>query len=753
MVRLTLDDVVMSGPEGFTWPRQSGALPVVVPVVMHQEASEQLSRKGAEALSAKLDGAFWGGSGEGRVAETIGGIYLWEPVSLERNHRPRWLLTDMRAHLMRLWVFADFSLRRLVNEFKLIQDGPLGDFNRAGRLDYIAHTQLDTSAPDDDPGFAPANATTEGGRAWTAKKAVIYLLQRWVREYPGRIWPDIPAGEAPELVDDSGPDNGRNITGFRAAAPWPFVVRKLLRMAHLGLDVTPDRQWRLHSLDPVDLSQLGGVGSAPRLLKGERSRVRARNVRLLMRLEQELRTNYLEGASNADDDAPDALETVERLRDNPGQAVRDIQPTLRNVTILPQDIREVATGRTYRRGTIVTLQKACELYNQDPDNPPPRTYSSKGKPVGRITFSMDWVRRYIMSSALATLMTFDARVNRSRDDVYGARAAAFYGDTRQLFQLPIAWLDFIETIRAESVEIQDPVTGRRAMSSVYMDHFMERSARWFGTAGVTDSGRRAGENRYAWGGALRGVTDFDQLPLDQAQAAPYQVSWVDKAQGLFRVHALPDLYGHTIRLIPSLFDEAAIPLTSLGSGNQWQLEQMRWAAAFRLSIKFTITLRAPNSTGRFLVRDLGPAQGGPALGPPHEVFFGMTHAAREWIDPLQADRGSAEASRVQLAPNGELQVTGGRLANASTVDDIARAMLDDVSFSYKDRYIGRTAHPGYRREQGPEGQLSRVALRVRQGRIETLYGAENTPEPPPLWELLPSDTQAFLWRLEDQVRE
>ena len=182
---------------------------------------------------------------------------------------------------------------------------------------------------------------------------------------------------------------------------------------------------------------------------------------------------------------------------------------------MPQDVRDASSGKTFQRGAPVPIIEALRLWNQDPDNPPPVLLDKRGRAGPRLRFSLNFIRKNIMSPALATRMTLHPRFANDRDQVFAARASAIYNSYRRLYRIPPVWLGMIENIRAERTAIQDVISGKRAPSPVYMDYFQELSARYFHYKS-SPKDLKAGLNVRAWTGALENVVDFDQLPLDSA---------------------------------------------------------------------------------------------------------------------------------------------------------------------------------------------------------------------------------------------
>lgn len=729
-----------SGSEGEIWPFIVGPFAPEVPLYADSKLDAQL---GGVIPPMRLDvkGAYFRGQNKERVSGSIRGLYLTRRESVQDGHRVRWYVSDTRLYLQKLWVFAEFSVRRPVNQFSRVGIGPQRDFAQTPFLAYIPHTQRDKASPASNPRFARGDTDAENHTRWTAKQALLWCLQGFfdtLRDASGAPLDIIPGqpGWRPQVVD-AGVDNNYPLTDYKTNKPWPLTVAKLLRLSRSQLFVAPDGTYVVGDATPADLSGLGGYDGGGTPVLQDTSRMRPTRTRVYFRTEREVRFDFYERYDVGQG------ETIPR-------GLRDISRGLENVLILPQDVREAATGKVYQRGTVVTVKRACELWNQDPDNPRPALLNRDGKRTGaRIRFSLEFIRRNIMSPAMATQMTLIPRLYRGQignDSVFGARASALYNSYRQVFRIPPAWLDFVDSIRLERTAISDPVTGKRAPAPVYMDYFNEFSARYFHYVGAGKKDLKMGENRYAWGGALRNVTDFSRLPLSQGVVAPFKLAWVNQRQGVFKISAFPDLLGHTERRIPSTFDENNIPVTKAGStlGTN-QLSQMVMRQLFRMSIVLSLTLRTPNDARKLHYIDFGPTAPD-ASGPAHEVIFGATHAGFEWLD---APANGYAATKV-ISDSRGVAITGGRLTNEAVIEDAAQAVYDQVSFDFEDRYLGTFAEPGWAEDRMPVGHIGSASMVHRDGRIETVYSAEQRPQPPTLFERLPQATQNFLFRLEGQ---
>lgn len=735
-MKLLIDGIeAASGSEGNVWPFQVGAFPVYAPLYAHSDLNDYLSDLNAnDPINVEIDHVFWNGYDNEQIQGKVTDLYVVARDAVVRGHRSRWWLTDTRHFLSRLWTFEEFSQRRQLNEFTRVGVGVQRFFNQTPKLGYVTFTQRDSASPAEKPKFIQGNAHPESGQPWTAYQAIFYYLTTWFDTQPDDLIPGFPKWR-PQILNLA-VDIGYPLVDFKTNQPWPYTMTKLLRLARMTLCLNARGVFVLQNSGVADLSDLGGYDGSERPTVEYKPGKKPRRTRILIRKEMELRLNGRE--------VPSETTTEER-------GTQDPSLYLENVLILPQDVKEVATGKVYQRGTIVSIYKACELWNQDPENPPPEILNADGKKTGgRLRFSIEWIRRNISSPSLATQMTFIPRVN-GRDEVFAARASAIYNSFRKVWQVSSLWRDYIESMRLERTAIQSPVTGKRAPAIVAVDHFVEYNARYFHYKSATKD-VTMGANKHAWKGSLKNVVDFEKLPMSQAELSPFGLSWVNQKLFVFKISELPDLYGNTERIILGTYDPKKIPVCKAGGGGAsiWDWSQMGQESQFRLSVIVSATLRTPNDSRKLFHMDFGPVSSD-AAGPVQEILFGSTHAGFEWLDEDQTDKakGEGKKSKVEIV-NGQVEITGGRLTNRTIIEDAAKSIYDQVVYDNEDRELGTFASPGWDESRIPIGHIGSAALVHRNGRVETIYQANSPPQPPTIWELLPQSSRNWLFRLEGE---
>lgn len=746
-----LAGVAMSGSNA-SWFITAGAASPSQSFAVHPDLDAVLRGiSGKQPIDLVMEGNIILGGQAVPTRASVGGLYLRRREGIVAGRKPVWSIADVRSWWENLWVSCLFSGRRQLNEFRSYGVGPQRNFNRTAVLSYMPLTMIAPGSPDSDPDFATGADYPQACKRWTAKAALLWLLKGFFRTDPTAIACPVK----PRVFDLSGPDSGRPLSDWRAHGRWSDVANTLARLAHVG--ITPDRNGNiiLYSLAPTDFAGLGGTVAAGTPTKYDLSRSRAERLRVMTRVEREMRLNFLE---MGDATTQPTTTTVERF------AKRDISLNLDNVLILPNDVTDTATGERVLRGTIVSLPEACRLWNQDPDNPPPFELDRDGKQTNaRIQFSLAYLRRWIHTSSMATQMTNTGRLTATPDPIYAARASVLYSSYRRVFRFPPAWLDMIEGARLERVAIQDAVFGKRNPSQVYMDHFIELTMRGMisraqggriasaitNLAGQSpDAAWNAGENYYAWGGALRQATNFEQLPLRDALIAPCYLSWVNQRQLVFKIDDFPDLAATNLRVLPGTFTK--IPISKNGGfSSTWEVTDTELETPWRMSTIVSVTLRTPNNTRRFFSRtytkSTTPALPADATGPALEIFSGAAVAGIEWVDP--GDPGG-KASRVEERRDG-VRITGGRLCNPETMRDVCDAVAADVVFRQQDRTLGAFDRLKANDAQDlPRGEITTVEINYADGRIVSRHYADAPPIPPAIFDRLSPAVRDVLYRLE-----
>lgn len=727
----SIGGVLMSGSEKFQWPFTTGPFS---PSVQFTTSAKAAARLELVPNPVKIEAQVFRREGtKGRsTLFDIENLFLQRSADIVRMHRTRWFLTDIRWFLQRVWVAVDFGISRPANEFIKLTKDARGDFNRAAKRHFLPHTIRRRGTLR----FANNLTPDEELEHWTALEAVKYMLSGFFSTQRGRVTlPDGSLYRPKFKVDPDVVDNKRLLINFTTNQHWPFTMRRLLAMAHVGIYVDPTGTFRVFSLDPKNLpSKVGGYTGAGVPTSVVRIRERPRNPRVHMRRDNEIRLNFFERVGEGSATVTRESAGLARINGN----------NLENVVILPQDVRDAATGQVFQRGQIVEIRKALELWRNDPDNPPPPLLNRPG----RYGIDLDTIRRHVLTGSLATLWVTSLAKQHRRNELWASRVKTVYTSYRRVFRVIPELLDMIATFKKETGSIVDPVTGKRSPEAVWMDHFRIPSSRIKTPKGYQTGANklRPGRNVYAWDGNLQAIDDPKALPLDGTPVAPAKVNFIDKRQGLFSVDFLPDIYGDTLRFIRGTFeDHPFFQMGYLVTSNAKYLTQMEQEELWRLSVLLSVTFRVPNDQRRNEIVEVSDVPGytaPAALGPEVDIFFGSHHAIRTWRD------GQSE---FVVNADGQLELQGNELANESTVQDLARGVFDDLFFRFEDRVIGVFRARGFEADvDRPTGSVRGVTVEYdgRKGSLESVYDATALPTPPPFWELLPPNTQRILYRLE-----
>ena len=725
----SIGGVAYDGPNTFVWPFVTGPFSPEARFTVSNAATELLEFV-QNPVSIDYSVNYRINSEDKTDQGSIKGLYL-RPAVPSGDHKFEWKLSDIRWVVENKQVGRLFGLTRQANEFIKLTPDARGDFNRAPKRHFIPHTLRKRGFLQ----FANTLTPDEDLVHWTAFQALRYMLTTWFEQ--ARIVAPNGSKLRPKLVVLDATDNKRPLVNFSTNQTWPRVIRRLLSLSHTGLYVNERAEFVLYDLAPIDLPQhVGGFTGGGHATATDMRRDRPRGVRALFRQELEMRANYFEKFLFDDN----ATGTVTAR----SQALKELNRlTMTNVMILPQDVRSPSEGRIYQRGEIVTIKKGLELWKNDPDNPIPPL--SNG---GNAAISIEEVRKHSLTGALATLWTLSLdRVHR-RDNLWASRVKTVMQAYRRLFRLDPRLLDMIETIRAETGSIVDNVTGKRAPAAAWMSHFVIPSSRVKTPKGFkTPRNLSAAFNVHPWGVALKDETDPNLLPIETTEVSPLSLRFIDKRQGLFTVDFLPDLYGDVYRYIRAVFPESQKTFFKRGyllGVNTRYLTQFEMTQTFQLSVLFSVTMRVPNSVERLEIVTASSADIPPnSEGPEVDIMFGGMHAFRTYRDGI--------SKIAEDVDTGSLFIRGNRLANKSIIDDLAKSVFQDVYFRFQDLVIGVFRAVGHDPEvDKPRGNYATgVEYNGAAGSLKTVYDASTDPTPPPIWELLPPDTQRVLYRLED----
>jgi len=719
LAKVTIGGVDMSGTEGINWPFVTGPFSPAVSFITHQAADDELQDL-RNPVDLKVGHVRYEGPRAFSSKFTIENLFLRRRQGASGQHRIQWVMSDIRYWLESIQVFSSFNLQRVGNEFKKLAPGALGNFKRAPKLQFIPMTMKDKLLRE----FATSLTPDSGLTPWTAYEAVKWLLTDFFRGEKGRL--TLPNGRniVPAIDTSQASDNGRILLNHVTNQPWPYAMKRLLMMAHLGMWVNHEGKFILFNLSRQTVnsplpSNVGDYSGAGAPLKQNRTWERPKDARVYFRTEYEYVGTYIETSKG--------LGTVDALG---GLNKKNIE----NVTILPQDVTDVSTGQIFQRGTIVTIPRAIELWKQDPDNPPPKNLSTPNIPD---PFSMDGLRRGAFSSVLANLWVATQNAVGLRDVIWAARAAVIFQDYRTLFRLDPRLLDMIEDMRAESVTIQDVATGKRAPGTVWMDFSYITTAREMRKKGQPAIGVK---NVHPWPAT---ITDPKQMPIKSTPIAPASIQIQNKRQGLFRVRFLPDLTGTVFKFWPATFNKS--PISKVGTFLQVLAHLMYADDPWRMRVLFSLTLRSPNNHQRFYhhqasdSKDIVPPN---SDGPETEIFFRSMFAGFGWNDTN---------SEIKIDPTtGQLELSGHDLVNRDIVDALAEGVEKDLYFRFEDRILGIFKSRGHDPAiDVPLGNIRSVTVSQVRGRLESVYDASQPDVPVPFWELIPLEAQRVLFRLED----
>jgi hypothetical protein len=484
---------------------------------------------------------------------------------------------------------------------------------------------------------------------------------------------------------------------------------------------------------PIELTGVGGYQGAGQVVKQDTSRISFRKLTTVTTKRHALRFDFVDSLSSAF-----ALQTGTVSRRG---AKRDLSRTLENVIALPQDVFDQQSQTTVLRGIYVTIADALRLWDQeDIENPDELIIESKRiRKLGKQSMTKESVYPVLFNGDLVQRWTYGFLAQDKLDlaQIWAARAQALSAAVRVYFRIPDVYLDAIQSLELADVVLVDPISGTRAPAQVFCDHFalVSRLKRYKRTL-THPSASRPGVNRYAWSEDLEAVTNFDQLPLNQATLCDLaSLSWENKAFGIMKLNFKRDISAQFLEVKPYLLQPATIPKGSVGvnpNGYHTILESLL-LPYWRFSTVISAVLKTPNDQRQFYRQTF---KGPPShLGPNVEIETNSVTADYAWND--------ATSKIVETADG--VEVRGGDLINESILKDVGRVIFERAKFVSEDRELGQFKSPGFGLAE-IRGHVRGVEIFHQNGEIATWHDASTPPAPPQFKAALSQEARRVIFR-------
>jgi len=632
-------------------------------------------------------------------------VYLGELRLVSRN---QYAITvrDHRSLWEGLAFSGEFNWPRITDEQRLSVEGELLggaylDFDRIAKYRYLPRSGCVLSG-DAPPQYARAVGDDPHIVAWTAFRAVRYLLERWLPDH------DADNMRASGLIvslsrldlDDNVHDNQYVLHRERyLGEAFSSVLDYMLDLAKLGLYVR-GRVGRLYRIDyDPKIKNLGRYSGGGEIARANLSGVRAKRLIHVFPRLQELR---LDGEES---DTPRSRQPHELY--------------VENVFQNPSLTRNLAG--TFQAHEWLTITEGLAIYNQDQEHP---------WAFGRLTTAD--LCKFILRPEDVETFCYSADYESRIDPVCFSRLEAIMWAYRKVWRICQPWMDCIEGWEPYLAGLTDVTTRRRAFSPVYAD--------------ATYIPRMTGaspESASAY--VVRCWPDDASRSLENARASGYlSLRVVSKELGIFRVETILDrqaLMGDVV--LGVLTDLPLLDVMAAARNGRQYYRGARLEPEFHLSTIVSATIATPMHRHRRFFVITTPAGGyteEDAEGPDQILYHTGEPLRERWVD------GKTET----VLDEDGLWLLETDPINAPILESVADAESSRYYFSMRDRLIGWACSPYWDDDVcRPRGSISSVVVRLSAvgdaAKVETEFRAPNPPPARDLYEMLPLNVRRYLY--------
>lgn len=670
------------------------------------------------------------------IADRLGSPNPSDPTVVE------WVIEDNRRWAQGLKSLGMMNGMRLSNEFEefdgIAPENNFGQYNRIPKFSYM----IPTCRGD---GIIFSEYDNEDFKIWTAFEAVQWMMTRFfsIPNPDGTARASLPDGRAfiPKVIFKGNDlENGFPLQDFSLDGPWPIVIARLLRLAHLSFVTNSKGEWVVFSLKPHKFNRkVGEYSTAGHVVRRDRHRTRSRSHRTIFKSRYDFRVDVVEDSTSSLGVGSDQGEIFPIVADN--------------VVIMPftiQDKRDGGTGDFVRRGTIVKITEFFDLLNADAANSYPPGWVDTYKEL-----SLNHCRRYLVGPTMASLMTVDVTRAEQRHPRGAAIAKCLYDFYRKLYQIPKHLKDTLTKLKAVTSDVADTRTGKPAPSRVYFDH----------TLVLTRHGAFQPGSAPTLGAGFMTVRPWPQTDtvkrLDTAEASDYaKITVYDQAQGLFLISELTDIEGHYGRMFPHTFTE--FPQSAVvgvdGVVHFLEAEDAVQDLLFRAAWVFSAEVISPNLGNFFVVSKPVGEEPTDGLGPIHEHRMRGVYAGFPWNDDFSA-ADIIDGSLVLSGFNSESLPESGnpdesanlnQPYNTARLQSVAKGLRSQHYFEQQDWIIGTFKAPGFSPEiDTPAGNYTVGISHTGDGMFEAVYNASQ-PRAQPIFEFISKDAADLLFRFDEE---
>jgi len=390
---------------------------------------------------------------------------------------------------------------------------------------------------------------------------------------------------------------------------------------------------------------------------------------------------------------------------------------LENVLQIPDTFEATVdkVKKKYIKGQWVPIKEALAAWNAQDDRP------FKGK----ATLNLRGVRVSWFSDQLK--YRFASRfTNRDLFDlIWEPRMQAVERSYRQIFRILPKWMDRIRSWEPVRVAVNDPLTGNRAPSPVFLNYCKIPSF-------------RLPLYKKGYGGKHKGgynVLNYSSN-TNTANPAPFLLSPINQSLGVFRIDYASDPLSLISSTIPSKVDD--IPVLSANSSPSdilWHGASL--SPSHNMDVILSVVFAEPNDEERHFILDYKMKEG--EVKKTADLPVRMESARYEWQDTTSA-----------FLKEDRVTIHGEKLVNADMLQAIGDASAKEFAANWKNQTVGVFTQPGYESDWLPNGSIRSVTIRfsARRG-LETTFNLSERAKRQSLFDLLPPTVRRVIYKQLD----
>lgn len=626
-------------------------------------------------------------------------------------------LTDRRWLFERTMVERSYNIRRKSGDYRLVGGALVPVQLAKQRADVVYH-----------------RATLfNGKRPWTS----LEVLEDVLKELCGEDG----------YVLDTVPKFSREIEGLDLHENGADALGRVLSYVP-GAQVYVGYDGKIHLASIYDLSEKKvfetfGPGNVGHYRLVDKSLLRPKTFRVFSDKEVELRFDYIEEKSVADDVS--SSEEVRSQRQDLGEDGKE-PLWLENVIINPLYYLPLDPlgSRVATQGEPVPAEQFIDAINflsvaEGLATIPLSGVQSRGfQPyLGNYVVTNREIRRHWMGNWPA----FRAKVCLDQQGIYNPERlkllAALRTHWRQTYRILPQWRDKIRSIHPIRSAILDYETATRAPASVHTQYLTK-----FSQLGYDPAAR----------GIMTTRTDDYADDLSDASVSPFTVEVLDSDIGLFRITPKVDQTGTAETYVVGDTEDGELPAADVATAavfwNQVSLDR-----GFKLAVIMTAVQATPNDERRLHVEEIDIGECAKRLGittpsnrgPDYELLQTSDTARYAWAD--------SDAARIREAFYEGKDYPPGLLSNREEITELSIGAATSELVSMLDKVEGRVTGP--LTKISPTGNLRSVVHVVTVGSnnetgLYTTIEAPGDVPAPNIYSLLPDGVRRKVRRLVQQ---